>query len=222
MYVVKFKLKDKNDIFTPICKKYNIDFFTKPYSYYIKNKMINYIGAGYLRGSEKDKLEFIKDLKKDKRIKNIEQNFDFLFLHIVLPYSKETEYQLKIFYNPELIIYKPIFNSKDGWEYWNVGCLNKSILTKLVSIAKKYHNGVLFYIRKEVLKNIGFFDILPNISDKQISTLEFAYRFGYYKYPRKITITKLAKLYNKSYSAFQESLKRGENNILDFFLKYKF
>ena len=79
MWVAKFNLKDEKDIYSPLCKKYNIEFFAVPYTNYIKKNKINLLVGGIISGSGESKKSFISEIRKDKRIKNTR----FAFLTIV-------------------------------------------------------------------------------------------------------------------------------------------
>ena len=111
--------------------------------------------------------------------------------------------------------------SSDGWEYWEVACLNRLELNKLVQAATKYYHGELFSVKKEKLRGITNLELTPQLSTKQMTSLEIAHKKGYYNYPRKLTIPQLAQSVGKSYSTFQENLRKAENKLINYFLKYR-
>ena len=65
MWIAKFKLKDDEDIYSPLCEKYKIEFFATPYTNFIKNNKINLLLGGITSGTEENKKTFLKELKKD-------------------------------------------------------------------------------------------------------------------------------------------------------------
>jgi len=221
MWVAKFKLKDEEDIYSPLCEKYSIDFYATPNTNFVKQNKINLLGEGIVSGSKENKKKFIKELKKDKRIKIIEQYKDFIFIHAQHPISREIKAEIEIFYNPQYIRIKPVKISKDGWEYWEVGCLNRNELNKIINVAIKHYNGKLFYIRQEKIKNISHLEFTLDLTNKQMQAIKIAFNKGYYNYPRKSTIPELAKSIKKSYSTFQENLRKAENKIISYLLKYR-
>ena len=221
MWVAKFKLRDDEDIYSPLCIKHKVTFSATPHTNYIKSGKINLLASGIISGSEQDKINFIQDLKKDKRIKNIETHKDYLFVHAQHPASRESRAEIKIFYNPEYILVKPVKVSSDGWEYWEIACINRTELNKVVSASVKYYHGELISIKNEKLKRIVSTEFMPDLTEKQLETLNLAYKSGYYKYPRKLTIQQLANDLKKSYSTFQENLRKAENKIMEHFLKYR-
>lgn len=88
--------------------------------------------------------------------------------------------------------------------------------------AKKYYHGVLFSIKQEKIKNVSSLHFSPNLTEKQVQALQLAMKEKYYHYPRAITIPQLAKIAKKSYSTFQEHLRRAEEKIISYFLKYRY
>ena len=217
--MAKFKLKDQKDIYSPLCVKYKVEFFAYPLTSFKKNKKINLIVAGIISGDENSKKKFITDLKKDKRVKKIERSKDFVLVHAVHPLTRETITEITTFYNPQYILIKPVHVSSDGWEYWQVACLDRNELNKLIKAAEKHYNGKLFSIKEEKLSSISTLSIFPSLTDKQKRALELAFKKGYYEYPKKITLLDLAKLSKCSYSTFQEHLKKAEKKVIESFLK---
>jgi len=55
---------------------------------------------------------------------------------------------------------------------------------------------------------------LPELTQKQKRALEIAINNGYYDYPKKIKMEKLAKIMGVSYSTYQQHLKTAEGKIV--------
>ncbi|MBU3940846.1 MAG: helix-turn-helix domain-containing protein [Nanoarchaeota archaeon] len=219
MWITKFKLKDNQDIYSELCKKLKIEFYAYPYSIYTKNNKINVIVAGTISGNNKQ--QFIKEIKKDKRVKKIEKHHDFILVHAQHPLTRESKAEIKIFYNPEYIQVKPIHVASDGWEYYELACLDRKELNKILKTARKHYNGKVFSIKEEKIKSITNFELMPKLTDKQEEAIVLAFKQGYYTYPRNLTLPELAKMKKKAYSTFQESLRKAEAKIIEHFLKYR-
>ena len=58
--------------------------------------------------------------------------------------------------------------------------------------------------------------IYPKLSPKQKEAIELAVKNGYYEYPKKIDLEKLAKITNVKRQTFQENLRRAEKKIVPF------
>lgn len=221
MWIAKFKLKDDEDIYSPLCVNHKIDFFAYPYTNYIKNKKINLLVGGIISGSEENKKIFLKELKKDKRVKSVGKHKDFILVHAQHQESREAKAEIRRFYNPEYIRVKPVHVSKEGWESWEVACLDRKELNKLVKAANKHYHGKLLSLKEEKIKAIASLEIAPQLTEKQLEALKKGFKEGYYNYPRNLTIPDLAKLSKKSYSTFQEHIRKAEGKLIEYFLKYR-
>ncbi len=221
LWVAKFRLKDDRDIYTPFCKKLKVEFFAFPYTSYLKSKTINLLVGGILSGSEKHKKEFVEHLSNDKRVQSIQQHHDFILVHAQHPTSREAQSAIRIFYNPLFIKTKPVHLAADGWEYWEVASLDRSALNRLIQTATRYYQGKLLSLKREKIHSIASLEFAPRFTEKQLGALRTAYKEGYYNYPRKRTIPQLASLTKKSYSTFQENLRKAENKLIAYFLKYR-
>ncbi|GAI73079.1 unnamed protein product, partial [marine sediment metagenome] len=89
-----------DDIYTPLCEKYKVEFYAVPHTNFVKGNKINLLVGGVLSGSEENKKKFIEEIQKDKRVKKVEQHHDFIFVHAQHPISREAKAEIKIFYNP--------------------------------------------------------------------------------------------------------------------------
>jgi len=57
------------------------------------------------------------------------------------------------------------------------------------------------------------------LTDRQLNILDMAYSWGYYEWPRKLSVTKLAKKLNLSKSATCEHLRKAELKVIKYVLK---
>jgi len=219
MWIAKFKLKDDEDIYSPLCEDYGIDFFAYPITNFKKKNKINLIVVGNIFGEGVEKKKFLRELKKDKRVKSIEKSGDFIVVHAVHPINKETTGEITTFYNRQYVMVNPVHVSKDGWEYWEIGCLDRKELMKIITASEKHYHGKLLSLKEEKLSAVSIINIFPNLTKKQKECLEIAYKNKYYNYPRKLTIQELSKEINRSYSTFQEHLRKAEKKIIESFLK---
>jgi len=56
--------------------------------------------------------------------------------------------------------------------------------------------------------------LLPKLSKKQLEAFKLAQKYGYWNYPKNISLTELAKLARVSKSTFHENLKKAEIKFL--------
>lgn len=219
MWVCKFKLKHKNDIFTERTKKFNLNLYAYPLTHYEKDNNLFFVVNGFLDGEENSKKRFLSDIKKDKRIIKLDEKDDYITVLINYPNTELIQSDMKTFYDPSIIHTSPVLNSKDGYEHWSVASFEKENLHRLISSAQKLHNGKLLSIENKKSDELFIVSIKPHISKMQTKVILAAFREGYYEYPRKIEIQSLAKILRISYSTCQEHLRRAEISLLPSMIK---
>jgi len=219
MWVAKFKLSHKGDIFTERTKKFKVQFYGYPLTHYNKGNKIFFVVSGFVSGEEKDKRSFLLNLKKDKRIIQLDTKKDYLTVLISYSNDEITRTDMYAFYNPAIIHIEPILNDADGYEYWTVASFEKKDMQDIISSAERIHNGKLLMMIQKKFDDISIMNIRPKISEKQRLTIIKALEEGYYSYPRKIEIKKLAKILGISYSTCQEHLRKAEMALLPSMIK---
>ena len=210
MWVIKLKLDHRGMVFGRLAIKYQIDFLGYPLSYYKHKNMLYTTVVGFIVGSEKNKKRLLRDMKmkKIKELVNAEFSHDFGIAVIKQPLYREPSYDKR------LVRVKPDFVSHKGHHIWEIASWEKQPLVEIYKFAKKYHNARILKFKKEKLKNISFTSLIPDLTAKQKRALELAISEGYYDYPKKTNIHKLAKLMKVSYSTCQEHLKKAEAKVI--------
>ncbi|MEA3513972.1 MAG: helix-turn-helix domain-containing protein [Nanoarchaeota archaeon] len=222
MWLCKFKIYDEHNIFRKLVEKNKVELYYYPVNYYIKKNRYFFIVAGIIRGDNKNKffsdLMRLKEAKKGRKIELLEREGDFFTMissHDI--YEEEKKY-VNSFYNPAIIHHKPIIFHKDGWEEWEIFSLERDAIEDIINIGKEVYDLKLLSLHKRKIKNFGFLTILPELTAKQENALKLALEFGYYNYPRKISLDKLAKIAKLSFSTFQAHVRKAENKILSFLI----
>lgn len=219
MWVAKLSMKHENDIFTERAFKYQINFYAYPLTNYKKAGKHLFSVAGLLDGEPKAMALFLKDLKKDKRVKILESKNNFINILIIYSPSEINKSDMEIYYDKSIIHIEPVLNSKEGLEYWTIGSFERENLTRLIDSAIKSHNGKLISLTNSKLDNLSLINLTPKITEKQKKVIIEAFRQGYYNYPRKIEIKKLAAILGLSYSTCQEHLRRAEISLIPGLIK---
>lgn len=212
MWVTKFDFDGSDIFFGQTAKKFNLNIKGYPISSYEKNKRLYVNLIGSVKGDLKNKSKIINFLKKSKYVIYLEENNDFLNLLI-----KEDK-KFKPFYNPFFIYLSPVLIGNQGTYHYHLGSWQRQEITKLLTFIEKNYNYKLLSLKQEKIKNISILGIQPNLTEKQKKAYELAVEKGYYNYPKKIDIKRLAKLSGISYSTFQQHLKYAEKKINEFFV----
>ncbi len=213
MWVAKLNFDGSNALIGSKTLKYKINFFGFALSYfYEKNWIIVHI-TGNILGKEENINKFVKELKKEKRMVNLELNNNFLIGTIKEPLTA------KNIYNKDLVHLAPALIDENGQEYLTIGSFDRKALEKAIKILRKYWKAKLIFIKERKIKNISVIQQQPELTDKQKQAIELAIKHSYYNYPRKIGLKKLAKLMKLSYSTYQAHLRKAEQKLLPFFFE---
>jgi len=214
MWVSKLKIKHDCTI-ADRCKQFNCISYSLPLGNW-HEKGYEYTSERHtIEGDEKDIKRFFEDLKKDKRICNIEICNNTLFF--IGKRKKETIPSSH--WNPKIFFIKPVYVDKEGYEYWEIASWKKEVITKFIKDLKKDKDLTLIIQKMQNVKleDIHFPHIMPNLSKKQKRAFELAVEYGYYNFPRKIGLKELSKLMKVSISTFQEHLRKAEQKIIPSF-----
>lgn len=204
MWVAKLRIRH-DCIFDDRCEKFQVEASVTSFNPFKKGEYYYTYHFGTIVG-DKTK-EFLKDIRKDKRVDYFESEGN-TFLIVEKRSERETPGMI---FNPELIYVKPPLVDKQGFETWELASLKKETI---INFSKKVKECKLISIRRTKLKDIYFPRLSPNLSTKQRNALNLAMREGYYDYPKKIDLEKLAKLSKISRGTFREHLRKAEKKIL--------
>jgi len=211
MWVAEVKIDGSYSLLGTRTKKYKVSLSGYPFSFYETNKGVDIFFAGFLFGKENNIKNFFKDLKKDKRILNLELDKNLLIGKLREP-SK-----YRPIHDPNLIRVKPIIIKEDGTEIWTIGSLKKKSILDFVNLYEKTHQGKLIRITNENVSDFSIIGFYPKITEKQKEAVEKALQHGYYEYPRKTDLLELAKVSGIAYSTYQAHLRKAEKSIIPFF-----
>jgi len=211
MWAVKFQFEGSNVFFGQAAKTFNVSLTGYPVSSYEKNNQLFLNLIGTMRGEETDKQNFLRFLKKSKYALKLEENKDFL--NILIKEDKK----FKPFYSPYFVYLSPVKIDNLGNYFYHLGSWQREEITKLLNFVEKNYGYKLQNLKQEKINNISILGVQPNLTEKQRKAYELAVKEGYYEYPKKIEIKKLAEISGISYSTFQQHLKYAEKKISEFF-----
>lgn len=211
MWVTRVQINGEKALIGSRTKKFKVVVSGYPVSFYEQKKGIYLYLVGFLFGEERNKKQFVDDLKKDKRVLYLENNNDFLIGKIREPLK------FKQLYHHEIIHLEPIVIDKEGVELWTMGSWDKKELMNFIQLVQKTHAGKLLSIKEEKITHFSVVSMWPELTDKQRKALQLAIENGYYHYPREIELETLAKMMKVSYSTYQAHLRKAEQKLIPFF-----
>ena len=170
-----------------------------------------------IEGEEDSKRKFISELKRNKKVVEFEENGDQL---ITLIAEEEKFYTL--LFAAELYHASPVV-IKEGYETWNVTSFNRRLLENVIAEIERWKDKLMEFnllkLHKSNLSDIYFPKVLPHVPEQQKKAFDLALKNGYYTWPRKSGLEKLAKIMGVSISTYQEHLRKAEAKLLPFFVK---
>jgi predicted DNA binding protein len=213
MWITKLKLKHADCPIVNRCKKFHLLVYSYPSTWY-EDKKQKYATTTCFFLSREDALKekFLSDLKADKRITKVEVSGDMFTYEIKLASDGE---HVMLYHTRRIFFVKPVVNHYDGHEYWEVAAWNKEELMQFIKSLKSHMDVcTIMKLEQSVLTDVYFPNVMPKLSMHQKYALELAYENGYYSYPRKINVQKLAKIAKVGVSTFQEHLRKAELKLL--------
>ncbi|MCK5283122.1 MAG: helix-turn-helix domain-containing protein [Nanoarchaeota archaeon] len=214
MWVTKLKIKHDCTI-GDRCERFKCISYSMPLGNW-HDKNYEYTSERHtIEGNEKNVREFLKNLKKDERIINLEISKNTVFF-----IGKRKKEKIPTsHWNQKIFFIKPVFVDKEGYEYWEIASWKREVITKFIKNLEKEKELKLdiLKIQKVKLDDIHFPHIMPKLSPKQKRAFELAVEYGYYKFPRKVGLEKLAKIMKVSVSTLQEHLRKAEEKIIPSF-----
>ncbi len=211
MWVMKLKIFHKDCMVIPRAKKFNVTVFSYTLNKSETKDWEYFTSVGVMVGDKKNKDAFIEDLKKDKRVTKFERKGDLFF---TFDRRKKTTKHLRGYFGSNTFFVKPVIIKPDGFEYWEIAAWDKKPLMDFYKKAKRDRFVELSKLKKEKITEIYLPNVMQKLTKKQTKAVELAFIHGYYNYPRKVTLEKLAKKMNVSLTTFQEHLRRAEIKLL--------
>ncbi|MEK6836881.1 MAG: helix-turn-helix domain-containing protein [Nanoarchaeota archaeon] len=213
MWVAKIKLDSQKTLMGKNALENNVSLIGFPLSHHIQAPWIFVNVAGTIFGEEKDKKIFIKSMKKEDRVINIESNNDFIIATV-----KDPDY-LHPFYDKSILHVSPALISKKGYEIVTLGSFDRNKLMEIAEILGKEYKAELLSINQKKVKSLSIVKIEPELTKKQKDAISLAIKNGYYNVPRKISVESLAKMAKLSFSTFQVHLRKAESKLIPYYFE---
>ncbi len=218
MWHLKFKYRHSDCIFAPLVEKYNLNIEFYPLGHYIKDNWVYTSATQIIKGDEKNVKRYLKELTKNTNVVKLEVS------KVIFTLTKEKS-SLKTYqaiYNPKFIYVSPVYNSSDGFEILEIACWERKPLGDLIKIFEKAPTTTYFEVlrfEEKKIEDVYVFGLFPGLPEKQKKAIELAYKNGYYQFPKKTNLDRLAKIAKISKSTFQENLKKAEAKLMPLLIR---
>ncbi|NTV23573.1 MAG: hypothetical protein HGA85_04320 [Nanoarchaeota archaeon] len=210
MWAVKLQIRHDDWILAKTLK-YNLTATGIPLNSYKKNGKQYHNGMVLLNGKEKDKEKFVKSLSEDSRIKRFKATGNQVFVLV------EGDDHIAPYMDPAMFFLKPVF-FKQGYEYWELGSWEKKPLTEFYKKIKTIAEVKMLRLKEEN-PSVFIQSAVPKLTEKQRKALELALEHGYYTFPRKIDVERLAMISKVPRTTYQEHLRKAESKLMQILLQ---
>lgn len=207
------KVLHSNCLVEPLCVKHNVIDYVYLINSYQNKRNFFYTEIHIIEGHEKNKSDFMSDIRRIGSIKTV-LPVGNMFFTLNVESLKKSYYAP--FFDRSLFQNKPIILKPDGYEYWEFASWNKKQLLKLIWKAPKVFNIKLTSLTKIKKGDVYIPRILPDLTDKQKMALHTAIENGYYATPKRIDMNSLAKRLGVSRQTYQEHLHAAERKLMAF------
>ncbi len=210
MWIGHFKVWHENCIYLSNASKCNVVISMYPLTSYTEGKYRYHTNVNILTGKQKDIERFLTEIRKDGRCLEFRGKGNVYFSYIRL---ESSDYHTTNYYTPKIFFLKPIVH-KEGKEDWYFGAWEKEIITEMFQTFKKYFHVEVLSIKEEDFTDIFIPQVMPKMTEKQKEAIRLAIKEGYYDYPQKTDLVKLAGLLRISHVTFREHLRKAESKLL--------
>ena len=218
MWQLKFIQEHKDCIYSRKIKELNLVMYGYPLNHFYDKKRLYVTNIQILKGSSANIKKYVNYLKKRKEIVNFEEITQNTF-SFQIRLAKNYSYY-RIIYNNEIFYPEPIIH-KEGKETITVSSWDRKKLEKLMVNVQNNKNTLYFkllHFKQNPLNKLNLLQVLPNLTANQFDIIKLAKEKGYWNYPKKISISKLAQNLNKSKSTVHETLRRAEAKLMDYYI----
>jgi len=113
-----------------------------------------------------------------------------------------------------------------GWEYYHAIAFRHADFEKFTEAVEKLPSELVVLHKSPVKANLGGLvtvtvdDLFAGLTGKQIEALLTSYFLGYFSFPRKVNVKKIAKTKQVPRTTFQEHLTKAENKLIRGLMPY--
>jgi predicted DNA binding protein len=206
MWVAQFKIRHEGCWIIPRTLKYDIEEYGYTLNTYEEKGITYHTNISWIRGSEQEKRKFYRSLRNDPQIVKYRIKGNQLFTLVRLDTAVAHIFDSSLFFVRPVRTYR-------GFEYWELGSWDKSRLTKFYRKLTEFAQVRIMKMRREY-PTVYIQHYLSNLSNNQVEALEYALQKGYYDFPKRASIKKMAHDAHVPRTTFQSTLKRAESKVM--------
>ncbi|MEK6924185.1 MAG: helix-turn-helix domain-containing protein [Candidatus Micrarchaeota archaeon] len=208
MWVAELKVWHEGSAHLELSKRYDVEVYAHYLNAFTRGKNVFLSRVLYVTG--RDAREFINQLGKEKRIaiEGVSGNQVFYTIKVQSQYHSLLCGNRVFFLKPNRV--------RKGFEYWIVGAWRKRDVNELVrkiNSGKPRATAELMSIKSEEV-NLFAPQALAGLTGRQAYCLAKAFENGYYEYPHRNSVKRLAALAGMPRTTFQEHLQKAETKLL--------
>ncbi len=213
MWVMKLKINSKNTLLGTTAKMFSVSLSGYPIRSHENNEEIFVDFLAFIFGTPENEKKFIEKLKHHPRVVAVEKEANFMMGRL-----REKKKHSSV-YNSNIIHIEPVVINDKGEEYWTLGSWEKESLMEFIESVEKGEDIEVLSVKQKPITNFTMLNVFPNLSPQQKLVMDLAIKEGYYTYPRRTTIDKMADILKISYSTLQAHLRKAENKFLPYCFK---
>ncbi|VVC03531.1 HTH DNA binding domain protein [Candidatus Bilamarchaeum dharawalense] len=150
-------------------------------------------------------VNYLKKHKSVKKVQVLEERDGDLYLKIISRRVGKVKTISEVVFTNNCYYLKPL-TYENNCEVWIIGSSSKENLTKVVEQAQKEGEVKIVYIKKGVFKDF--------LTKQERRAIMAAHVLGYYYWPRKTDVRKIAAQLHISKTALLSALRRAEAKII--------
>ena len=213
MWKAHLELKYEDSVMGKRCQRFKISTLSSTLPPYSEN---NKSFQPYLEtiDAKENKIQILmEDLEADELITNIERESNTIFF---IKEISKAEHNPRKLVSPKVFFPKPIKINNKGLETWEVASFHEqSLKDEIVKLQKDHLEFKHTSTEKHPLSDIYSQAIMPHLTPSQESAIKLATAHGYYQYPRKTELERLAIESKIALSTFREHLRKAEKKIME-------
>lgn len=209
MWVAKFDLTH-NCVLANKTTKYGVSSKNITLSRFTENGEDTFVFLSKMYGKARDINKVLAALKKDKTVKDFEYNVNTCVI------KSTSQTMLSRYYDNRIFFVTPNMIAEDGHENWCVGSWDKEVLSTFVHNARRISDEFeLKQLANQSVDSLFLERIGPKLTPQQKHVFDIAVENGYFSWPRKTNIRRMAENANLSVSAFHEHLRKAEARLIE-------